>query len=78
MPIALFSSKYMASVFANSGCRVTTVAAANPLSASGLALQRISADSTASRQLLDLELSACELPEYVDAGEHLIVVARKE
>ncbi len=50
---------------------------ANPLSTSGIAMDRITADSTAANRLLNLELALCDRPEYADAGEHLIVVGLK-
>ena len=77
VPFALFSAKHLADTFEEAGCSVVTLAAANPLSAGGMEMQRISANAGVTSRLLDLELALCDRPEYVDSGEHLIIVAQK-
>lgn len=76
-PLALFTSRGLARGIRNLGCEVMTLAAANPISHLGQALERVAASPAAESSLTFLETAICEEPGMVDSGQHLIAVARR-
>jgi 2-polyprenyl-3-methyl-5-hydroxy-6-metoxy-1,4-benzoquinol methylase len=76
LPMALFSSAGLRAALESEGCSVQRMAAANPVSRAGLPLAHIGASEAAERRLIALETALCEVPGLVDAGEHLVAVAR--
>lgn len=77
MPLFLCTNRYLREHIEKLGFRVTGSAAANPLTADGQRLERISADPEAETTLIDLEVSLSQLPELADSGEWVIVAAER-
>ena len=76
-PVALFSARGARRLLEAAGCEIVTIAAANPLSQQGQSLPQIEVSAEAEERLTALELACCEELGLVDAGQHLVVVARK-
>jgi len=76
-PMALFSSRGLRTAISAAGLEVLTMASANPILSKGARAPQIEGDSGAAERLRDLELFACEYPGLLDAGVHLIAVARR-
>ena len=76
-PMALFSAAYLQAALGSVGLRHDRIAAANPISRPGLALERVSSSAEASQRLLELELAICEQHGVADSGTHIVVTATK-
>jgi len=76
-PIALFTSNGLSEALENAGLRVERLASANPLFTQYMKMPQIEANPSASDRLIELEVAVCEHPGLVDAGGHLIAVARR-
>jgi hypothetical protein len=69
-------STYLRGFLADHGCRVLEMAAANTITSGVHAYERIPASPEAAENLIRLEKQFSARPGLVDAGEHIIVVAR--
>jgi ubiquinone/menaquinone biosynthesis C-methylase UbiE len=76
-PMALFTSTGLRAALVEVGLEVQVLATANPFLPEFLAVPKITASERAAQTLVDLEVALCEQPGLVDAGGHLLVVARK-
>jgi ubiquinone/menaquinone biosynthesis C-methylase UbiE len=76
-PIALFTSIGLNAALENAGLRVERLASANPLFTQYMKLPQIEANPLVTERLIELEISVCEYPGLLDAGGHLIAVARR-
>jgi 2-polyprenyl-3-methyl-5-hydroxy-6-metoxy-1,4-benzoquinol methylase len=76
-PIALFTSRGLSAALTAEGLRIERLASANPIFTQYMKVPQIEASTAASDQLMALEVAACEQPGLVDAGGHLIAVARR-
>ncbi len=77
MPLFLCTNRYLREHIEGLGFKVIGSAAANPLTADGQQLERISSDPVAEETLIDLEVSLSQRPELADSGEWVIVAAQK-
>jgi len=75
-PMTLYTSTYLRGFLAEHGCRVLEMAAANTITSGVHAYERIPASPEAVETLIQLEKQFSTRPGLVDAGEHIIVVAR--
>jgi ubiquinone/menaquinone biosynthesis C-methylase UbiE len=76
-PLALFTSTGLRTALVELGLEVEVLATASPFLPEFLAVPKISASECATQTLMDLEVALCEQPGLVDAGGHLLAVARK-
>jgi len=76
-PLALFTSTGLRAALVELGLEVEVLATASPFVPEFLAVPKISASERAAHTLMDLEVSLCEQPGLLDAGSHLLAVARK-
>ena len=76
-PMVLFTSVGFLSVLEDAGLTVIEMASSNPIVPSFTAISSIAESVGASAELERLELTACKAPGLLDAGEHLIAVAKK-
>lgn len=77
MPLFLCTNRYLREFVEELGFRTLGSAAANPLTADGQQLERISADPEAEATLIDLEVSLSQRPELANGGEWVILAAEK-
>lgn len=75
--IALFTSAGLKAAVAAAGLEVMQLASANPLVPQFLKIPGVEASAKASELMLALEVAACDRPGLLDAGGHLIAVARR-
>ncbi len=76
-PIALFTSAALKRVIADAGLHVEAMATANAILPQYLRVPKIAESPGAAEALQALELAVCDYPGLLDAGGHLIVVARR-
>jgi hypothetical protein len=76
-PLALFTSAGLRAAVESAGLHVESLAAANTIVPQYLRIPNINASATASAELEKLEIQASVFPGLVDAGGHLIAVARR-
>jgi len=76
-PLALFTSAGLKTVVAEAGLHVETLAAANPILPQFLRVPKIEESAHAADVLQRLELALCDWPGLLDAGGHLLAVARR-
>lgn len=77
MPLFLCTTRYLSDNLSGLGCATIGAATSNPLSADGMQLEKVTADPIAERNLIELEVSLSERPEYLDTGEWVLVAAEK-
>ncbi len=77
MPLFLTTNRYLREHIEGLGFKTLATASANPLTADGQKLERISTDPIAEQTLIDLEVSLSTRPELADSGEWVIVAAEK-
>ena len=75
--MALFTSSGLRRSLEAAGLQVVEMATSNPVVSEGAQIPKISASEEASSALTELELALCTRSGLLDAGEHLIAVARK-
>jgi hypothetical protein len=75
-PMTLYTSTYLRGFLADHGCQVLEMAAANTITGGVHAYERIPASPEAVENLIRLEKQFSARPGLVDAGEHIIAVAR--
>jgi 2-polyprenyl-3-methyl-5-hydroxy-6-metoxy-1,4-benzoquinol methylase len=76
-PIGLFTSRALRGAFERAGLEVLTLASSNCIIPQFQALPNFSASPVASRMIEELEVAVCDHPGLVDAGGHLLAVARR-
>jgi 2-polyprenyl-3-methyl-5-hydroxy-6-metoxy-1,4-benzoquinol methylase len=76
-PLALFTSDGLRRVLHAAGLQVESLASANPLLPQFSRVPKIAESKAASDALEKLEVALCDRPGLVDAGGHLIAVARR-
>ena len=76
-PIALFTSRGLSAALGDEGLSVEQIASANPLFTQYMKVPQIEASTAASDRLMALEVAVCQNPGLIDAGGHLIAVARR-
>jgi 2-polyprenyl-3-methyl-5-hydroxy-6-metoxy-1,4-benzoquinol methylase len=76
-PIALFTSRGLSAALTDAGLHVERLASANPLFPQYMKVAQIEASAAASDRLMALEAAVCQNPGLIDAGGHLIAVARR-
>lgn len=76
-PLALFTSAGLRAALVQLGLDVEVLATANPFLPEFLSVPKIAASERAAQTLVELEVALCEQPGLVDAGGHLLAVARK-
>lgn len=76
-PMAMFSAAGLRSALEEAELEVVEMATSNPTVAMGFALPKTEKNEVAEAFLTELEISLCQKPGLVDAGEHIIAVARK-
>ncbi|HXT18920.1 MAG TPA: class I SAM-dependent methyltransferase [Gemmatimonadaceae bacterium] len=76
-PIALFTSRGLRSAIEDAGLAVEKLASANPLLPQYSRVPNIEVNAHAADRLRDLEVAVCDNPGLVDAGGHMIAVARR-
>jgi ubiquinone/menaquinone biosynthesis C-methylase UbiE len=76
-PIALFTSVGFREALQRAGLEVESLASANPIVPTYQALPNFEANPAAERTLRELEVAVCDYPGLVDAGGHLLAVARR-
>lgn len=76
-PIALFTSAGLRTAIVEAGLEVESVATANPLLPQYLRVPKIEASSYAADAVQALEVAVCDYPGLLDAGGHLLAVARR-
>jgi SAM-dependent methyltransferase len=76
-PLALFTSAGLTAAAEAAGLRVEALAAANPILPQFQPVPRIAESARAADALRALELAVCDRPGLVDAGGHLLAVARR-
>jgi SAM-dependent methyltransferase len=74
-PMTLYTARSLADLLEEAGLTVVDVAAANPLSVRGQ-LPRTEKNARAAERMIAFEVQASRRPELLDAGEHIIAVAR--
>jgi ubiquinone/menaquinone biosynthesis C-methylase UbiE len=75
-PMTLYTSTYLRGFLADHGCQVLEMAAANTITSGVHAYERIPASPEAAETLVRLEKQFSARQGLVDAGEHIIAVAR--
>lgn len=74
----LFRSPELRELLESHGLTVELMSASSGISAvHGELLNSFRADATQWKQLIELEILACQQPGYLDAGTHLVAVGRK-
>ena len=76
-PMALFNSVGLAAALKDAGLETVELATSNPLVSIGSAMDRVSQNAASAKHLEELEIALCQCPGLIEAGEHLIAVARK-
>jgi ubiquinone/menaquinone biosynthesis C-methylase UbiE len=76
-PIALFASRGLRDALERAGLHVETMASSNPIIPQFQALPNIETRPDAERLVRELEVAACDYPGLVDAGGHMLAVARR-
>ena len=76
-PMALFTSSGLRGALEGAGLDVLELATSNPTIAMGSKMPNVSESSKAEVQLTQLEIALCKKPGLIDAGEHLIAVAKR-
>jgi 2-polyprenyl-3-methyl-5-hydroxy-6-metoxy-1,4-benzoquinol methylase len=76
-PLALFTSRGLRDVLTTAGLEVETIATSDALIPEYLQVPRISDSPRASAAITSLEIALATQPGLVDAGAHMIAVARK-
>lgn len=76
-PIALFTSRALRDAVEVAGLVVETLASASAIITQYARVPNIDASPTASAEMQRLEIELCDYPGLVDAGSHLIAVARR-
>lgn len=76
-PLALFTAAGLRASLEAAGLEVETMATSNPLLPEYLHVPRIEASPEASSLMMALEEALCAEPGLLDAGGHLLAVARK-
>jgi hypothetical protein len=76
-PIALFTSVGLKTAITDAGLQVEALASANPILPQFLSVPKIGESTRATEALRALEVALCDCPGLVDAGGHLLAVARR-
>ena len=76
-PIALFTAAGLRATLADVGFALERMATSNPLIPAFMRLPRFAGSPAGEDRLRELEVAISERPELLDAGEHLIALARK-
>jgi ubiquinone/menaquinone biosynthesis C-methylase UbiE len=76
-PIALFTSAGLCAALTAAGLAVEAVASSNCVVPQFSRIPNLEANDAAARKLADLERALADVPGLVDAGGHIIAVARR-
>ena len=76
-PMALFTSRGLTAALESAGLALIELATSNPLVPMHAAIPGVSGNPAAAKTLENLEIALCRCPGLIEAGEHLIAVARK-
>lgn len=76
-PIVLFTSIGLRAAVEEAGLRVEGMASANPILPQYLKIPRIEESAAANEAMQRLEVTLCTSPGLLDAGGHLLAVARR-
>jgi SAM-dependent methyltransferase len=76
-PLALFTSGGLESAITDAGFTVERMASANPILPQFQPVPKIEANPRAAALLEELEIAVCDAPGLLDAGGHLLAVARR-
>ena len=76
-PMALFTSTGLNRALTEAGLVVETMAAANVILPAFSRVPNLEASSRATAALQEFELAVCDCPGLLDAGGHLLAVARR-
>jgi 2-polyprenyl-3-methyl-5-hydroxy-6-metoxy-1,4-benzoquinol methylase len=76
-PLALFTASGLRAALISTGFEVEGIATSNPLVAELQSLPKITESPSAARALSSLEIALSQQPGLLDAGGHLLAVARR-
>jgi hypothetical protein len=76
-PLALFTAAGLKRVVTDAGLVVEAMAAANAILPVYTPVPKLEASADAAEALQKVELAVCDCPGLLDAGGHLVVVAKR-